>query len=274
MGTLQIAILAVLQGLTEFIPVSSSGHLIIISKFLSSETGAEEIGTVIVFLHLGTLLAVLLHYRKFIFEILNGILKREQKALITSRNIIITSIPVFIFGLLFTVFVEENLSRNAQFFIACIALIITGSLFIFSERSIKRLYDRSLTSDTIDPKRAFIIGLFQSVGILYGVSRSGITLLGSRLQNMSNKDSLDYAFLVSIPVLIAASSFTLITELESVLESVSIENIILGIVISAVTGYASIAFLLSFLRKRSLRVFGIYCLGFGIISLILNFVIN
>ena len=273
MNLLQIVVLAVLQGLTEFIPVSSSGHLVIASNFLNSSISAEDINSVIIFLHFGTLFAVLFHYRHFIFEIFNGLIKKEEKYALISRNIILTSIPVFIVGFIFTLLIEKNLSRDLQFYVACVALIIAGTLFIFSERFILNRKERKLKSEDLSIKRSLLIGVFQSIGVIYGVSRSGITLFGTRSLNMTNKDSLDYTFLVSIPVLLGASLVTLILELDSALKAVSMQNIIIGITVSGITGYFAISFLLRYMRKRGLRVFGFYCVGFGIISLILNFII-
>ncbi|MCA9380776.1 undecaprenyl-diphosphate phosphatase [Candidatus Dojkabacteria bacterium] len=273
MNLIQILLLAVLQGLTEFIPVSSSGHLVIASNFLSSNVSAEDINSVIIFLHFGTLFAVIFHYRNFIFEILLGLVKREEKYLLIARNIILTSIPVFIVGLGFTLFIEKNLSREVQFYIATAALITAGTLFIFSERFILNSRERTLKSEDLSIYKSLMIGVFQSIGVIYGVSRSGITLFGSRSLSMTNKDSLDYTFLASIPVLVGASLVTLLTELDSAVQAVSIENIIIGIVVSGITGYFAISFLLRYMRKRGLRLFGFYCVGFGIISLLLSFVI-
>ncbi len=269
MDLFSILFLSVLQGISEFLPISSSGHLIIFSEFLNINFGADDLNTFIVYLHFGTLLAVLVYFRSLLKDTLLGSFKGEKDSLKLGFNIVLTSIPAVLFGAAFSIFIEDLLTREIQFFIASGALMIVGVLFIFSEKL--RGNEKIDSLEKISKKNAVIIGLFQALGIIYGVSRSGITILGARAFGLSKKASLDYAFFASIPVILGATLHEFISNL-GVNSEIPFSTIVIGILISFISGYVSISFLLNYLKDRSLKTFGIYCLGFGFISLIIYLV--
>jgi undecaprenyl-diphosphatase len=265
MTIIETIVLAVVQGITEFIPVSSSGHLVIMSEVLSVELDAATLNSVIIWMHLGTLIALLLHYGKNIV----GIFKNLRGDSNTLRNIIIASLPVFISGFIFAVLIEENLTGTAGVIITGFSLLITGLFFIlYRPKGGKKEINQLSVKDSI------IVGLFQSIAVLYGVSRSGITITGSRFVKLSNTQSLDFAFLVSIPVLIGAIVFTIFRDVNSDVINLPTDIIFTSVIVATVVGYLSITVLLKFLRNRSLSVFGLYCAVVGFTTLFIELTIN
>lgn len=267
MDIFTVFFLGILQGVAEFLPISSSGHLIIFSEFLNVDMSAGELNSFIVFLHLGTLISILIYFRKLILETVTGVFKREEKYINLFINTIISTIPPFTLGVLFTIFVEPSIERSTQFYIASIALMIAGTVFILSDKIKPRAEIESMYS--LNRIQALTIGAFQTFGIIFGVSRSGSTIIGSRYVGLSKKDSLDYAFFASIPLLLGVSFGSIVMELHGNGFNGSISYLLIGIIVSCISGLLSISFLINFLKKRSLRVFGIYCLVFGAVSFLI-----
>lgn len=271
MDPLIVILLSVVQGLGEFIPISSSGHLTIISYFLDSSLTTKEISAFIVFLHLGTLIALLIYQRKIIFKILKSL----PDDLKTKKNftdslflkIIIASLPALVFGFLYSKFIQEDLSRTDSFLIACIALMLAGLTFILTSNYIKGKNNKKMSE--LNLKRSFFIGIFQSLPVVSGFSRSGMTITGARLNNLSNKDSIEFSFLIGIPIILAATAYSLLESYEFLFSYENIAINLLGMVISGVVGYFAISFLFKYLRTRGLQIFGYYCLCFGLISLLI-----
>ena len=253
--------LSILQGISEFLPISSSGHLIIFSNFLNINLDSADLNSFIIFLHFGTLLSVVVYFRKLIFKTAKGAFKNNTNSINLLNNILITSVPICIFGAIFSIYIEPLLTRKTQFLIASISLIVVGTIFFFSEKLKNK---QQITIYNLEIKNAFIIGLFQSLGLIYGVSRSGTTILGARTTGLTNKASLDYAFFTSIPIILIANIYELVSN--TALE-LNITLTIIGVIISFCTGYISISFLINFLKSRSLKFFGIYCFLFGFLSL-------
>lgn len=268
MDTTTVILLSVIQGLGEFIPISSSGHLTIISYFINNSLNTKEITSFIVFLHLGTLCAQLIYQRKTIFKLLKSIKtdisskKAFSKSLLL--KIIVASIPALVVGFLYSKFIQDELSRTDSFLIACIALMIAGTTFVFTSNFIQGKNTMAMSELTI--KRSFFIGIFQSLPVVSGFSRSGMTITGARLNNLNNKDSIEFAFLIGIPVIIAATTYSIFESHEFLFNPANISINILGMIISGVVGYLAISFLFKFLKTRGLQIFGYYCAAFGFIS--------
>ena len=189
---IEVIFLSIVQGITEFIPVSSSAHLILISKYFNFN---NENLTLDVSLHLGSLLAIILYFRK---ELLDFI---DNKQLFF--KILLSSIPVMVFGFLLIQLNLIDYLRNTK--IIGWSTVIFGLLLYFSDRvKIKNNINHDFKYST-----AFYIGLFQILSLIPGVSRSGITMTGARFFNFNRVDSAKISFLLSIPTLSAASLYTL-----------------------------------------------------------------
>ena len=250
---IEIFLLSLIQGITEFIPVSSSSHLILFSNYTNFE---EQSLLVDVSLHIGSFLAVLCYFYKDIFDFV--------KNKILFLKILISSLPVMLIGFFL---VETNLIENLRNIkVIAWTTLIFGILLYFSD---KRDLGKNIESN-FSFKSAIFIGTFQILSLIPGVSRSGITLTAARILNFNRFDSAKISFLLSLPTLGAVSLFGLNNTLSSSNINFSLINI-LCIFLSFVFSILSIKYFLHFVKKFSLNVFVIYRVLLGIILLFLSY---
>ena len=250
---IEIFLLSLIQGITEFIPVSSSSHLILFSNYTNFE---EQSLLVDVSLHIGSFLAVLCYFYKDIFDFV--------KNKILFLKILISSLPVMLIGFFL---VETNLIENLRNIkVIAWTTLIFGIILYFSDRC-----DLSKNIESnFSFKSAIFIGTFQILSLIPGVSRSGITLTAARILNFNRFDSAKISFLLSLPTLGAVSLFGLNNTLSSSNINFSLINI-LCIFLSFVFSILSIKYFLHFVKKFSLNVFVIYRVLLGIILLFLSY---
>ena len=247
---IEVIILSIVQGITEFLPISSSAHLILISKYFNF---SNENLTLDVSLHLGSLLAIIIYFRKELFDFINN------KQLFF--KILLSSIPVIICGFFL---IQLNLIEHLRNYkVIGWSTVIFGFLLYFSDRvKIKNSINHDFKYSI-----AFYIGLFQILSLIPGVSRSGITMSGARFFNFSRIDSAKISFLLSIPTLSAASLFNIQKLIIEKNFSISLLNL-LGVCLSFFFSYITIKFLIKFLKKFSLFSFVVYRFFLGFIILI------
>ena len=246
---IEVLILSFVQGITEFLPISSSSHLILISKFINFQ---EQSLSIDVSLHIGSFIAVLVYFYK---DILNFI---ENKKLFL--KIIVSSIPVMLTGYLL---IKTNLIQDLRSIkvIGWMTLIFGFLLYV----SDKCKLNNNIKKD-FNYKSALIIGLFQIISLVPGVSRSGVTLTAARLLNFKRYDSAKISFLLSIPTLGAVSAFgiiNIINENDTIFSTLNLLSIFFSFLIS----FTTIKYFLEFLKKCSLNFFVIYRIILGIILL-------
>ncbi len=246
---IEVLILSFVQGITEFLPISSSSHLILISKFINFQ---EQSLSIDVSLHIGSFIAVLVYFYK---DILNFI---ENKKLFL--KIIVSSIPVMLTGYLL---IKTNLIQDLRSIkvIGWMTLIFGFLLYV----SDKCKLNNNIKKD-FNYKSALIIGLFQVISLVPGVSRSGVTLTAARLLNFKRYDSAKISFLLSIPTLGAVSAFgiiNIINENDTIFSTLNLLSIFFSFLIS----FTTIKYFLEFLKKFSLNFFVIYRIILGIILL-------
>jgi undecaprenyl-diphosphatase len=238
-------ILGLVQGLTEFLPISSSGHLVIVPSVLGWD---EPPLSLTILLHLGTLLALLVYFRKDILGLAAGLFGRGMDPGAARRVVaflVIGTIPAVIAGVAFGSFFEDAYQRPYE---TCIELMITGVLLIAAERLAERTAHRQL-----DAPKAFGIGVAQALAILPGISRSGSTIGAGLWFGMSREEATRFSFLLSIPAVAGAGVLDLAKgQLDFSASAMA------GLVAAAVSSYLSIAVLLRFVRTHSLRVFSGY----------------
>jgi undecaprenyl-diphosphatase len=238
-------ILGLVQGLTEFLPVSSSGHLVLVPSLLGWD---EPPLSLTILLHLGTLLALLIYFRDDILQLVFGVFGRGMGPRVARRVVVllvIGTIPAVIAGLAFSSFFEDAFQRPYE---TCIELVITGILLIVAERLGQRAAHREL-----DAPKAFGIGVAQALAILPGISRSGSTIGAGLWFGMSREEATRFSFLLSIPAVAGAGLLDLAKgQLDFTPSAMA------GLVAAAISGYLSIAVLLKFVRTHSLRVFSGY----------------
>ena len=246
---IEILILSLVQGITEFLPISSSSHLILISDFLDFKNQNLSID---VSLHIGSFIAVLLYFYK---DILNFF---DNKILFF--KIFISSIPLMIIGffLVETGFVEKI--RNLKI-IAWTTVIFGFLLFLSDKFKLEKNIEKNFTM-----KSAIFIGLFQVLSLIPGVSRSGIAITASRLLNFKRVDAAKISFLLSIPILGAVSLFGLKNLIFSENSYFTVSNLI-AIFFSFLTSLVTIKYFLIYIKKFNLNIFVYYRILLGLILL-------
>lgn len=274
MTLFQALILGIVQGLTEFLPISSSAHLVLVPFFLGWDQTipADQIFPFGVLVQWGTLLAVIVYFWKDLWTILKAwftaVLHRRPFENADARMgwyIILATIPAGLFGLLIKDQVEAAFNSPAA---TGLFLLVTAALLTAAELLGKG--KRDLTGITwLD---ALIIGLFQAVAIFPGVSRSGATITGGMLRGLDRASAARFSFIMSIPVMLAAGLLSLgdLNEVASL--SSFLPALLAGLIAAAVFGFLSIKWLLDFLRTRRLIGFAVYCALLGIVTIIVSYV--
>ncbi len=276
MSILESFILGFVQGATEFLPISSSGHLAILQNWMNISEGTVAFT---VFLHLGSLVAVIIAYKKSIVSILKAFvgmckdIKRERSLCIYKDKyrlyfilLIIATIPTAIIGLLFEDKVDAAFSSMT---IVGVMLLITGILLYFGEK-FSALNTRGIKN--LKPKNAFIIGLFQSCALFPGLSRSGTTMVGGFANGLKREDAAEFSFLLSIPAVLGATLLKVKDIIKLGAQGTSAGVMIVGFVTSLVVGYFAIKLLVYVLKNNRLKYFSYYCWAVGLIVLIMQIV--
>jgi len=259
---IKVIILGIVEGITEFLPISSTGHLIVFTNLLNAEI-ARLGGTFEIFIQFGAVIAVLIFY---FGDIRTQILTVHKDPVVQRlwRNIIIASIPLAITGFLFRDAIKEIFFNPLTI---AIALIIGGIIFILIERNPKPTTPDQ-TLDTITLKQAAIIGVFQTIALIPGVSRSGITIIVGLLGGINRAVITQFTFYLAIPVLGGATLIDLILSLDE-LNGNDMLYLIIGAIVAGVVAWLSIRWLLTYVSKNSFMVFGYYRIMAGIVILIL-----
>lgn len=261
MDLLQTIVLALVQGITEFLPISSSGHLVLSSQVL----GWPDQGLAFdVAVHLGTLLAVVTYFRRDIQSLLvawfgqfAGRTADDQTRL--AWQIIVATIPAGLVGLVFKDFIEENLRST---FVVAMTTIVFGVLLWFSDRKAASA-TRSLAELTI--LGALIIGVAQALALVPGTSRSGITITAALFLGFSREHAARFSFLMAIPIIVLGAGLMTLDLLEEAY--VDWSALIIGAVVSALSAYACIYYFLSFINRLGMLPFVVYRLVLGAVLL-------
>lgn len=254
MSIIYAIILGIVQGLTEFLPVSSSGHLVLLQNIFGIK---NDIILFDVILHLGTLVAVFIVYRKTIFELIKKPFSKKMQYLVVG------TIPTVLIALLFKDFFEGAFSGNFLFvgFLATAILLIIAD---FCDKKYKNKNDMNF-------KRVSVMGLFQGFAIMPGLSRSGSTITSAIVMGIDKKDALEYSFLLSIPIIFASMIYELIkTPIQTI--SIGILPIIFGFIFSAVFGYLAIKFMIKLVQNKSYKYFSIYLIILSVFLILNKFI--
>jgi undecaprenyl-diphosphatase len=270
MTIIQAFIMGIVQGLTEFLPISSSAHLVIVPALFHWDIPEQQAFIFDVLVQLGTLLAVIVYFWRDLVSILQAVFQglKERKPFASTQSllgwyIVLATIPAGILGLFIKDQVEQAFSSTL---LVGVFLLVTAALLTVGEYFGKRT--RSLEQITwLD---ALVIGLFQAISIFPGVSRSGSTISGGMLRSIDRPSAARFSFFMSIPVLLAAGVLALkdLTQVSGFASQ--IPTLLIGFITAAVVGYLAIRWLLGYLSHRSLYVFAIYCLIVGLLTIILS----
>lgn len=270
MDIIQTILMGIVQGLSEFLPISSSAHLVFTSNFYKVFKGIEIVQEsnqevfLDIMLHLGTLIAVLIFFRKEIFEILKALYFGFKNKDYSSKDF---KYGIYIIlGTVITVLIAYPLNEVAEFLVFKPAivgglLIFTGCLLLFSEKYGQKFAEKK----EIGLKTSIIIAIAQGLAALPGFSRSGLTISAGLLNKSSREEAARYSFLLSIPIILGASMVYPMIKLDfSEVVGYNWTAIILGTIVSGIVGYLCIKYFLKFVSKFSLSIFGYYCLIVGI----------
>lgn len=270
MSIFQSVILGIIQGIGEFLPISSSAHLIV-APFLfgwSEHTLAFDVA-----LHFGTLIAVLAIFWRDWFNIAKGAFYRVTKGTKSTESnmfwyLVVATIPGAIIGKILES-QSESFFRSALWLIA-LALGIMGILIYIGDKYAQKKYKgKEITFEKMTLKHALAIGLSQSLAIIPGFSRSGTTILTGRLMGLSREAAAKFTFLLSVPIILGATIF----KIGDLATGFSTE-LLIGVVVSAVVGIISIKFLLGYIKKNDFAIFAYYRVIIAIIILVKFFVVK
>jgi undecaprenyl-diphosphatase len=264
------------QGITEFLPISSTGHVTLAGKLMGliSDENPEKWTSFLAIIQLGTLLAVLIYFRKDIVniskEFVSENLTNRKKFSEQSHNsklgwlIIVGSVPIFTLGLLLKELIEGPLTKNLY--------VITGSILLFAVilAIAEKVASFKKEMKNISLRDSLLIGLAQVFSLVPGSSRSGVTITGGLFVGLNRETAARFSFLLSIPAVLASGLFELYEAL-SYLDNSMFINLAIATIFSAISGYLAIDFLLKYLRKYSTYLFIYYRFVLGIIILILLF---
>jgi undecaprenyl-diphosphatase len=272
MTIIQAILLGMVQGLTEFLPISSSAHLVLVPFLFNWKLDEQEAFVFDVLVQLGTLVAVIIYFRKDLLAIIKaffqGIAHHQPFQDYDSRTawmIILATIPAGLIGLFFKDQVESAFSNPV---LVALMLMVTALLLVLAEHFGKK----TRKPEELNFKDALIMGLFQAVAVLPGISRSGSTIPGGLLRQLDRKTAARFSFLMSVPIM-AAAGFLAALDLFQLPSLVSfLPVMIIGFIVSAVVGYFAIAWLMRFLTKQPMAYFSIYLFLLSVIVLIVQYV--
>lgn len=252
MDIFQAILLGLVQGLTEFIPVSSSGHLELVQHIFNFP--ADNFHLFLEFINLGTLLALLIYFRKRIIKIIKDVFSEHNYKL--AINIVITSIPAGLAGLLLADIIENNSFFNSLFTVAA-AMGIVGIIMV----AIDKLPHMSAleNENRLTPIRALIIGLLQVFALVPGTSRSGTTIVAGRIVGLDSESSAEYSFLASIPIMCGVCLKMFLSSSSRAYFTENLSMLLLSNLVAFLVGLIALKYLLSYLKKpKSLQAFGWY----------------
>jgi undecaprenyl-diphosphatase len=252
---IQAIILGIVQGLTEFLPVSSSGHLELAKYILGEESMPQESLLMTVVLHFGTALATVVVFRSEIAEIIKNIFfkgQNDEKSFV--GKIIISMIPAAIVGVLFEKQIENLFTQNIM--LVCCMLVLTGVLLFIADKA-------NYTNKDLTYANSFKVGLAQAIAIIPGISRSGATISTSVMLGIDRSKAAEFSFLMVVPLIFGKIAKDLLDG-DFISSNVSVPALSAGFIAAFITGIFACTLMISLVRKSQLKYFAWYCIAVGI----------
>ena len=243
MNIIHVIVMAITEGVTEFLPISSTGHMVLVSKLLGIEQ-TNFVKSFEIIIQLGAILAAVILYAKMLFA---------NRALL--YKVAVAFIPAAVVGLVGYKLIKDILLGNA--WITVVALLLGGIALIALEYKLKDERGTKLTLKSITYREALLIGLAQSVSIIPGVSRAAATIMGGLLTGMNRKSAVEFSFMLAIPTMIAASGLDVLESRDAIIQG-NMLYLGLGFVIAFAVAYAVIRWMLKFIQTNTFIPFGIY----------------
>lgn len=273
---IKVIILGIIEGITEWLPISSTGHMILVEQFLKLNVSEDYWNMFLVVIQLGAILAVVFLYFGKLWPFQRA--DRKEKGIYRYLNrgkftmwlkILVSCIPAIIIGLPFDDWLDEHFYNYPT---VAVMLILYGVLFIVVENRNRKRKPLITNIDQIDWRSALIIGLYQVLALIPGTSRSGATILGGIILGMDRKTASEYTFFLAIPVMLGASLLKLV-KFGFAFSGFELALLVIGMVTAFAVSLFAIRFLLKYIKDHDFKVFGIYRIVLGIIVLI-YFVVN
>ena len=257
---LQATILGIVEGFTEFLPISSTGHLILVNQWLGYASGFDKKFTLLfdIVIQLGAILAVLVYFWKRLWPFTKDSIA-NKKILNIWYKTIIGVLPAIIIGALFASKIEEKLFNP---WTVAVALFIGGLVILIVEKKYRQPKITSI--DNLGFKTAFFIGLIQCLSMIPGTSRSGATIIGALILGASRAVAAEFSFFLAIPTMIAASAYSLF-KYRALISSDHATILLIGFIVSFIVALAVIKFFMNYVQKNNFKIFGYYRIVLGII---------
>lgn len=278
---LKVIFLGIVEGITEWLPISSTGHLILVEEFVKLNVSQEFWDMFMVVIQLGAILAVVVLYWKDLWPFRNkkpkheNVTKVEKAAGVLCRfvkidkmimwfKILVSCLPAIIIGLPFNDFIEEKFNN---WFVVSVMLIVYGVMFLIVEDYNEKRQAKYNSISEITWKTALFIGIFQVLALIPGTSRSGATIIGGILVGASRTVAAEYTFFLAIPVMFGASLLKIV-KFGMNFTSWEVVILLVGMVVSFVVSILAIKFLMGYIKKHNFKVFGWYRIVLGIIVIL------
>lgn len=255
MSLLQAIILAIIEGVTEFLPISSTGHMILASAFMGIAAN-EYVKMFTVAIQFGAILAVLVLYYKRFLKSFNFYLK-----------LFIAFIPAAVFGFLLNDYIDQLLESAL---VVGINLVLGGIVLLFVDKWFAQNESVQTSDENIDYKKSFIIGMFQVIAMIPGVSRSAATIIGGLTQKLNRKTAAEFSFFLAVPTMLAATCYKLLKYyMEFGIQTSEIKLLLVGNIVAFVVALLAIKGFINFLTKHGFKLFGYYRIAAGLLIIIL-----
>ena len=273
MNVFETIVIAIVEGLTEFLPVSSTGHMIIAQNLLGVES-TDFVKAFTFIIQFGAILSVLVLYWKRFFQLNRTplpegtpVVKRFLHKYDFYWKLFIAFIPAAVFGLLFSDAIDAMLERVE---VVAVMLIIGGVFMIFCDR----IFNKGSEDTVLTEKRAFMVGLFQCISMIPGVSRSMATIVGGMAQRLTRKAAAEFSFFLAVPTMLGATVYKvydLIKEGGTEIITDNISTLLIGNLVAFIVALLAIKFFINFVTKYGFKAFGWYRIVVGALILILLF---
>ncbi len=268
MSIIQSIVLGVVQGITEFLPISSSGHLILMPRFFNWPDQGLAFDTI---LHLATALAIIIALRKDIYTILTAFRPKKRTKQDKQNShlvwlILLAIIPAGLVGFFFNDWLEHTLRLP---YVVALSLIFWAAILWFAEVYASRAKHQVKDLDKINTKQSLVVGFMQIIALIPGTSRSGITITGGLFSGLNKQMAVKFSFLVGLPLIIAAGAFQFFELLKYGIACQDILPLIIGFFSALISGLLAIQLLLWLANKKGFKIFVIYRIILGIIILLI-----
>ena len=265
---LKAILIGIVEGITEWLPISSTGHMILVDEFVTLSVSPEFLSLFLVVIQLGAICAVPV----FFFDKLNPWSKKKSEAQKKATwslfgKVIVGVLPAAVLGFLLDDFLDAHLMN---YIVVAVALIVYGILFILIENKRKGTAFRIETVDDLSYKDALVIGAYQVLSLVPGTSRSGSTILGGMLHGVSRTAAAEFSFFMAIPIMLGASGLKVLKFILAGFTATGLEIglLLVGMAVSFIVSLLTIRFLMDFVKRHDFKPFGIYRIALGAIVLV------